>query len=82
MCIFSVADGTLDGSIDCTDSKLGPWDYMGALLVLQEVGAHIADAQGRELVILDPAAKRTPVAAGTEELFETLFVRRQTLGSW
>lgn len=80
--LCSVADGTLDGSIDCTDSKLGPWDYMGALLVLQEVGAHIADAQGRELVILDPAAKRTPVAAGTEELFETLFVRRQTLGSW
>jgi fructose-1,6-bisphosphatase/inositol monophosphatase family enzyme len=55
---------------------------MGALLVLQEVGAHIADAQGRELVVLDPAARRTPVAAGTEELFETLFVRRQTLGSW
>lgn len=80
--LCSVADGKIDGSMDCTDSKLGPWDYMGALLVLQEVGAHIADAQGRELVVLDPAAKRTPVAAGTQELFETLFVQRQRLGSW
>ncbi|MEX0769021.1 MAG: inositol monophosphatase family protein [Microthrixaceae bacterium] len=80
--LCSVADGTFDGSMDCTDSKLGPWDYMGALLVLQEVGAYIADAQGRELVVLDPSARRTPVAAGSRELFETLLNNRQILGSW
>lgn len=80
--LCSVADGMLDGSMDCTESKLGPWDYMGALLVLQEVGAHIADAQGRELVVLDPLARRTPVAAGTHELFQILLGKRQTLGNW
>ncbi len=48
--LCSVADGRVDGTIDCTDSTLGPWDYLGAMLVLSEVGAHIADAQGRELV--------------------------------
>jgi myo-inositol-1(or 4)-monophosphatase len=70
--LCSVADGRVDGTIDWADSALGPWDYLGAMLVLSEAGGHLADAQGRDLVVLDHAARRTPVAAGTAELFAAL----------
>ena len=80
--LCSVADGRVDGTVDCTDSALGPWDYLGAMLVLSEVGAHIGDAQGRELVVLDHEARRTPVSAGTEELFDALMAARRDLPDW
>jgi len=80
--LCSVADGRVDGTIDCTDSALGPWDYMGAMLVLGEVGAHIGDAQGRDLVVLDHDARRTPVSAGTEELFDELMAARRRQPEW
>ena len=80
--LCSVADGRVDGTIDCTDSALGPWDYMGAMLVLGEVGAHIGDAQGRDLVVLDHDARRTPVSAGTEELFDELMAARRRQPGW
>ncbi len=70
--LCSVADGRVDGTIDWADSALGPWDYLGAMLVLSEAGGHLADAQGRDLVVLDHSARRTPVAAGTAELFAAL----------
>ncbi len=77
--LCNVADGRVDGTIDCTDSALGPWDYLGAMLVLSEAGGHLADAQGRELVVLDHSARRTPVAAGTPELFDALMAARASL---
>lgn len=76
--LCAVADGRVDGSIDCTDSALGPWDYLGAALVLSEVGAQLEDVQGRELVVLDHSARRTPVAAGTAELFSELMAARRS----
>ncbi|HTO00768.1 MAG TPA: inositol monophosphatase family protein [Microthrixaceae bacterium] len=80
--LCSVADGTVDATIDCTDSALGPWDYLGAMLVLQEAGAHIADQQGRELVVLDHQARRTPVSAATPELFEQCLLARKEMPAW
>jgi myo-inositol-1(or 4)-monophosphatase len=80
--LCSVADGSVDGSMDCTDSALGPWDYLGAMLVLSEAGAHLADAQGRELVVIDHAARRTPVAAATPELLEVLLRAREEQPAW
>lgn len=80
--LCSVADGRVDATMDCTDSALGPWDYLGAMLVLSEVGAHLQDAQGRELVVLDHDARRTPVAAGTRELFDELLQARHDLPTW
>ena len=80
--LCSVADGRVDGTIDCADSALGPWDYLGAMLVLSEAGASIADAQGRELVVLDHDARRIPVSAGTPELFEQLLDARRRQPAW
>ncbi|MFV0317293.1 MAG: inositol monophosphatase family protein [Microthrixaceae bacterium] len=77
--ICAVADGSVDATIDCTTDALGPWDYMGAMLVLTEAGGHIADATGRDLVVLDPAQRRTPVSACTESLFEAALAARRSI---
>jgi myo-inositol-1(or 4)-monophosphatase len=72
LALCDVAAGGLDGFLDCTNDMHCPWDYLGALLVCRESGAHIADARDRELVIADPSARRQPVAAGTPELLTAL----------
>lgn len=69
--LCAVATGTFDGFVD-VDGAHGVWDYLGALLVCQEAGVAIADRDGRELVVLDPEARRGPIAAATSELLVEL----------
>jgi len=76
--LCAVADGTLDGYIDCMRNAHGSWDYLGGLLVCLEAGALVADAAGRELVVRAPTQKRTPVAAGTQGLLSELLASRST----
>lgn len=76
--ICAVADGSVDATIDCTRDALGPWDYMGALLVLTEAGGVIADAEGRDLVTRDPHARRTPVSASGRWLLDQSLTARGT----
>ncbi|MGI8791731.1 MAG: inositol monophosphatase family protein, partial [Acidimicrobiales bacterium] len=61
--LCAVASGSLDAFVDCSVDAHGPWDYLGGLLVCRETGVDVADARGRELVVVDPAARRTPIAA-------------------
>ncbi|MGO9558339.1 MAG: inositol monophosphatase family protein [Acidimicrobiales bacterium] len=75
--LCAVADGTLDAYADCGPDGHGVWDYLGGLLVCQEAGAFIADAAGRDLLVLDLAARRAPVAAATAELLEELLASRR-----
>lgn len=70
--LCAVADGTLDGFLDATTDELGAWDYLGATLVCREAGATVADAAGRDLVVLEHGARRIPVAGATVELAEAL----------
>lgn len=77
--LCAVACGVLDGYVDCSTDSHGSWDYLGALLVCREAGAPVVDAQGRELVVLDHAARRTPVAAVTPELLASLLDARRAL---
>jgi fructose-1,6-bisphosphatase/inositol monophosphatase family enzyme len=74
-----VAAGTLDGYVDCVDEAHGIWDYAGAALVCAEVGVPISDAFDRPLFHRDHAARRTPVAAATPELFDALLAARRAL---
>ena len=60
-----VADGVLDGFVDCSVDAHGPWDYLGGMLICREAGAVVADALGRDLVVLEHAGRRTPVAGAT-----------------
>ncbi|MEZ5141067.1 MAG: inositol monophosphatase [Acidimicrobiales bacterium] len=74
--LCSVAAGTLDGYVDCSWNAHGSWDYLAGLLVCREAGAPVVDAEGRELVVLDHDARRTPVAAATPELLDELVQAR------
>ncbi len=67
--LCAVAAGTLDAFVDCIDTPShGPWDYLGGMLVCKEAGAVVVDRYGAELVVLDHAARRSPLAAGSSAL--------------
>ena len=74
--LCAVADGRFDAYADFDVDALGPWDYLGGMLVCQEAGVEVADAFDRPLVTLDHAARRTPVA-GTGEAFIALLAARR-----
>jgi fructose-1,6-bisphosphatase/inositol monophosphatase family enzyme len=78
--LCAVAEGTLDGFVDCLPSAHGAWDYLGGALICREAGAVVDDAFGRDLVTLDHLDRRTPVAAATPELFGALVAARGRLG--
>ena len=79
--LCSVACGRLDGFVDCSFDAHGVWDYLGGVLVCREAGAFCADALGRELVVVDHAARRTPVAAASEALLHRLLDARVDSGT-
>jgi fructose-1,6-bisphosphatase/inositol monophosphatase family enzyme len=74
--LCAVADGTLDGYVDCGRDAHGAWDYLGGLLVCREAGASVVDAEGRDLVVRDHAGRRTPVAGATARLMDELLAAR------
>jgi len=76
----AVADGRFDAYIDYDNDALGPWDYLGALLVCREVGLEVADAFGRDLVVIDHSARRSPVAADSALLGQLVNSRRAEVG--
>jgi fructose-1,6-bisphosphatase/inositol monophosphatase family enzyme len=67
-----VASGVLDGYVDCVENAHGAWDYLASAHICQEAGAVVHDLLGRDLVVLDHSARRTPVAAATPALLTTL----------
>ena len=58
----------------------GVWDYLGGMLICQEAGGVVYEAEGRELCILDRHERRTPVAAAGKKLGDELLSQRQTFG--
>jgi myo-inositol-1(or 4)-monophosphatase len=76
--LCAVASGSLDAYIDCSPSSHGPWDYLAALLVCWEAGAHIVEAAGRDFIVKEPTERRTPVAAATRRLLEEAVAARAT----
>lgn len=75
--LCAVAAGILDAYVDCSLDAHGSWDYLGGMLVCQEAGAVVADAQGRDLVVVDHHARRTPLAAATPDLMVELVAARR-----
>ncbi len=75
--LCAVAAGSFDGYIDVGRGH-GVWDYLGALLVCREAGVDVVDAAGDPMVVLDPTARRSPVAAGTPALLDQLLRLRRS----
>lgn len=79
--LCAVAEGVLDGFVDCSPDSLGPWDYMGGLLICEEAGAQVVDAWDRDLVVRSHEDRRTPLAgAGPELLAQLLTAHGQVFG--
>jgi myo-inositol-1(or 4)-monophosphatase len=76
--LCAVACGRLDGYVDCSRDAHGVWDYLGGQLVCEEAGALVVDVDDRELVVLEPAERRTPIAAATPALLDALVDRRRS----
>ncbi|MFK8024181.1 MAG: inositol monophosphatase [Ilumatobacter sp.] len=70
--IVSVADGGFDATIDFDHDMIGVWDYLAAITILHEAGGVSADAEGRELLTLEHAARRRPVTASSSQLLAAL----------
>lgn len=71
-----VACGVFDAYVDCDTEAHGVWDYLASTLICREAGATVVDALDRDLVVLDRAARRTPVAAATPALCDALVAAR------
>ncbi len=69
--LCDLAAGAVDGLVD-GGAWHAPWDYLGGLLICREAGAVVVDAAGRELVVVDPAARRPLLAAATPALLDDL----------
>lgn len=74
--LCAVADGRLDAYVDYDHEAHGSWDYLGGMLVCQEVGVTVGDAFGRDLVTTEHLARRTPVAAAGALFDELASARR------
>ncbi|MHB8438062.1 MAG: inositol monophosphatase family protein [Acidimicrobiales bacterium] len=70
--LCAVAEGTIDAFAAVGMSHLGPWDYLGGVLLCTEAGAAVADLDGGELLTLQHGARRAVAAAATPELLEDL----------
>ena len=71
-----VASGVLDGFVDCSVDAHGVWDYAAAMFICHEAGAVVRDAHRRELLVRDPALKRTPVAGANDVVLAELLAQR------
>jgi myo-inositol-1(or 4)-monophosphatase len=69
MCL--VAEGALDAYVQARPAVLHPWDYLAALLIVQEAGGCVLEADGKELLVAE-AVPRRPLVAATTELAEQL----------
>lgn len=77
--VCAVADGTLDAYLDCSVDAHGVWDYAGAMLICTEAGGVIGDAFGRDLLPLDHLARRTPIAASSQTVWDAAAEARRSI---
>jgi myo-inositol-1(or 4)-monophosphatase len=76
----AVAAGRLDAYIDFSRNAHGPWDYLAGMLICEEAGVSVVDAFGRDLVSLEHADRRTPIAAATPALLAEVVALRTSEG--
>ncbi len=76
--LCAVAEGVLDGYVDThPQGGHGVWDYAAGSFICHEAGATVVDGDGRDLLVMDHAARRAPVAGATTALAHRLVAARQ-----
>jgi myo-inositol-1(or 4)-monophosphatase len=75
--LCALADGMVDAYVDFGHDQHGVWDYLGGWLICQEAGVEVVDAFGRDLVVMEHAARRTPLAAASPQLATALLAARR-----
>ena len=78
LALCAIADGSLDGFVDCSEDAHGVWDYLGGMLICSEAGGLVVDAKGRELCVRNSQERRTPVAGANLHLLKALLEGRQS----
>jgi myo-inositol-1(or 4)-monophosphatase len=74
--ICAVACGVTDAWCDMHDGGHGVWDYMASVVIVEAAGGVAGEVFGRDLCVLDHAARRTPIAAATPELLASVLAER------
>lgn len=70
--LCAVAEGSLDAFSAVGWAHLGPWDYLGGLLLCTEAGGSATELDGKDLLSLDHQARRAVAVAATPELLAEL----------
>jgi fructose-1,6-bisphosphatase/inositol monophosphatase family enzyme len=70
--LCAVAEGSLDAWAAVGRAHLGPWDYLGGVLLCTEAGAVVTELDGADLVTFDHGARRAVAAAATVPLLDQL----------
>ena len=74
-----VASGSADAFIDVSPRGLALWDYLGALVLLEELGFVVGDWLGRELYDIGHEERRHIVAARDRFTFDTIVSKANEL---
>jgi fructose-1,6-bisphosphatase/inositol monophosphatase family enzyme len=75
--IAAVARGGFDAYVDFDDDAIAVWDYLAAVLIVEEAGGVACDALDRPLVTLDVDARRAPMVATSPGLLADLLAARR-----
>lgn len=67
-----VAEGSLDGYIDLSQSTLASWDVLGGYFICLEAGASILACDGSDFAVEDLSVRNPLVAGGTYSLADKL----------
>ena len=78
LALCAIADGRLDGFVDCMPDAHGVWDYLGGMLVCVAAGGVVYLSRGRDLCVLNREERRTPVAGCSESIAKELLIGRQS----
>lgn len=67
-----VAAGSAEGFVDVSPRGLGLWDYLGAALLLGELGYVFGDTENREVYWIEHEERRHIVAARDQGLYDAI----------
>ncbi len=72
-----IASRSLEAYVDYGNDTHGVWDYIAGIFIAQEAGAVVGEVWDRDLITTDYLARRAPIAACSQPIFDTLLSGRR-----